>query len=69
MNARQQKEFRPNYQESCDNCGQTPTVGNSGMCGCCYFGTHEAVNGGWWDDQKEDFDVLFVDEHIPERKG
>lgn len=66
MNKRQQKEFRPNWQEGCDNCGQTPTVGeSSGLCGPCYFGTHEAVNGGWWDDSRNDFNDDFVEEHIP----
>ena len=32
----------------------------------CYFGTHEAVNGGWWEDSSDDFNDDFVEEHIPE---
>jgi hypothetical protein len=70
MKERQKKEFRPSWEESCMCCGQTPVVGAKGdMCGPCFFGTAEAVNGGWWDDGADDFDEDFVEDHIPARKG
>lgn len=60
MNARQRKRFAPDYEGKCDNCGQSPTVPVSGLCGPCHFGTHEAVNGGWWDNETQDFDMEFT---------
>lgn len=61
---RTKKEYRPNWQAGCDNCGQKPIVPVSGLCGCCHFGTVDALNGGWWDEGADDFDADFVDEHI-----
>jgi hypothetical protein len=60
------RKYRPNWEQGCDNCGQKPTIRASGLCGPCHFGTAEAVNGGWWDEGADDFDMEFVDEHIPE---
>jgi hypothetical protein len=58
------RKFRPNWNATCDNCGQKPVVPTSGLCGPCHFGTHEAVNGGWWDEAADDFDSDFVEEHL-----
>lgn len=66
---RHAKKFRPDWDHKCENCGHTPVVGKNGdLCGPCYFGTADAVNGGWWDDGKDDFDDSFVEEHIPAAK-
>jgi hypothetical protein len=63
-NAKTRREFRPKWTEICDNCGQTPVVPISGLCGPCHFGTADAVHGGWWDTGRDDFDLDFVEEHI-----
>lgn len=63
-NARLKKELRPNWDESCDNCGQSPVVPMSGLCGPCHFGAADAVNGGWWDESTDDIDEDFADEHM-----
>lgn len=58
------RDFQPNYDHACENCGSTPTVPLSGLCGPCHFGTAEAVGGGWWNDGDDDFDEAFVDAHM-----
>ena len=64
MSKRLSKEFRPDWTQTCDNCGQKPTVPISGLCGCCHLGTADAVNRGWWDEGDDDFDEDFVEEHL-----
>lgn len=58
------RQFRPDWDHVCENCGQKPTVPLSGLCGPCHFGTADGVNGGWWDEGADDFDEEFVDEHV-----
>lgn len=58
--------YRPDWQGKCENCGSSPTVPTSGLCGPCHFGTAEAVGGGWWDEQANDFDKEFANDHLKE---
>jgi len=37
----------PDWARKCENCGQVPTVGNSRLCGPCYFGEADTANGNW----------------------
>ncbi len=59
-----EKDFAPDWQARCENCGASPTVTVSGLCGPCHFGTASASGGGWWDDGKNAFDEDFVEEHL-----
>lgn len=62
--SRARNMFRPNPDHRCENCGSTPTVPISGLCGPCHFGTAEAVGGGWWNEGDDDFDPEFIEEHM-----
>jgi hypothetical protein len=65
----ERRHFGPNWQRKCDNCGQSPVVGQRGdLCGPCYFGTADALNGGWWDDKANAISEAFAEEHLPEAK-
>lgn len=64
---RVEREYGPNWNAKCENCGSTPVVRCSGLCGPCHFGTAEAVGGGWWDEATKDFDADFLDEHVDSR--
>ena len=37
----------PNYDDECENCGQLPTVGSTGLCGPCCFGEADTIGGNW----------------------
>lgn len=43
------KEFNtePNWEGKCENCGETPTVTDIGLCGPCCWGEAETVGGNW----------------------
>ena len=55
-------KFSPNYNVSCEVCGNTPTVDmliiskengeviteKSGLCGCCYFGESSCIDPTNW---------------------
>ena len=47
-------DFRPDWSLPCDNCGASPIVPLTRLCGPCNFGEAETVNGGWWDDRKDE---------------
>lgn len=47
--------YRPDYQNVCENCGATPVVPVSGLCGPCHFGQADATGGLWWDEGEDDF--------------
>lgn len=64
VETRTQRDYAPNWQHGCENCGSKPTVPVSGLCGPCHFGTADAVAGGWWDERAHDFDDEFVEEHL-----
>ena len=46
--------FRPDWSMPCDNCGASPIVPITGLCGPCCFGEAETANGEWWDDKKDE---------------
>jgi hypothetical protein len=35
------------WTKTCKNCGETPVVKFSGMCGPCTFGEADTLRGGW----------------------
>lgn len=37
----------PNWQCKCTNCGETPTVHPTKLCGPCCFGEAETAGGNW----------------------
>lgn len=37
----------PDWTRKCENCGETPVVPATGMCGPCTFGEAEAARGNW----------------------
>lgn len=45
------KIFKPNvtpdWETKCDNCGATPILPDTGMCGPCTFGEAETAGGNW----------------------
>jgi hypothetical protein len=40
---------QPDWTRKCENCGATPIVPLTGMCGPCTFGDARTANGGWWE--------------------
>jgi hypothetical protein len=58
------RQFRPDRSRTCENCGSTPIVPVSELCGPCHFGTADAVGGGWWDEGEDDFDDEFILDHM-----
>jgi hypothetical protein len=40
-------DLTPNWDATCENCGEKPTVGRSRLCGPCYFGEADAAGGNW----------------------
>lgn len=51
--AKQKAQFRPSWIQKCDNCGQSPIVPVTNLCGPCTFGEADTVMGGWWDDKTD----------------
>ena len=47
-------DFRPDWSMGCANCGDSPIVPVTGLCGPCCFGEADTINGGWWDDKKDE---------------
>lgn len=41
------RDLRPDYRGKCDNCGASPIVPASGMCGPCTFGEADTAGGNW----------------------
>lgn len=37
----------PDWSSSCDVCGASPVVPQTGMCGPCTWGDAESANGNW----------------------
>ena len=37
-----------NYGKSCCTCSQSPTVGDSGLCGACFFGEADCIDPDNW---------------------
>ena len=40
-------DMEPDWGGECQNCGQTPIVPLTGMCGPCTFGEADTVGGNW----------------------
>lgn len=38
---------KPDWDGKCENCGESPIVPSTGMCGPCTFGEADTVNGNW----------------------
>lgn len=39
--------IEPDWTHQCENCGATPVVPLTGMCGPCTFGEAETADGKW----------------------
>ena len=37
----------PDWTDSCDNCGASPIVPVTGLCGPCTFGEADTLGGDW----------------------
>ena len=37
----------PDYESECEQCGATPVVRETGMCGPCTFGEADTIDGNW----------------------
>ena len=42
-----QFDTAPNWEATCTNCGDTPTVGALELCGPCCWGEAETRGGNW----------------------
>ena len=40
-------EYEPDWTGRCENCGATPIVPITGMCGPCTFGEADTAGGNW----------------------
>jgi len=40
-------EMEPDWNGTCEVCGQSPIVPATGMCGPCTFGEAETIGGNW----------------------
>ena len=40
-------QCKPDWSGKCENCGQSPIVPTTGLCGPCTFGEAETVGGNW----------------------
>lgn len=40
-------EAYKNWDVSCQNCGEKPTVADLALCGPCCFGEAETLGGNW----------------------
>lgn len=46
-NPQDPEEFTPDYESQCENCGESPVVPVTGMCGPCTFGEADTAHGNW----------------------
>jgi len=42
-----EEETRPDWSRECNNCGESPIVPITGLCGPCTFGEAETIGGNW----------------------
>lgn len=40
-------DTRPDWTAECENCGQSPVVPATGLCGPCTFGEADTAGGNW----------------------
>ena len=43
----QVKDVEPDWAGQCENCGASPIVPLTGMCGPCTFGEADTIDGNW----------------------
>jgi len=41
------KQTEPDWTSECENCGDTPVVPATGLCGPCTFGEADTIGGNW----------------------
>jgi len=41
------QDTSPDWTGNCDNCGASPIVPMSGLCGPCTFGEADTAGGNW----------------------
>jgi hypothetical protein len=41
------KNMRPDWTAMCENCGASPIVPETGLCGPCTFGEADTADGNW----------------------
>lgn len=44
---KKQEDTEPDWTRTCDNCGETPIVPMTGLCGPCTFGEADTIGGNW----------------------
>lgn len=42
-----EEAFEKDWSRKCENCGQTPVVNATGLCGPCTFGESDTAHGNW----------------------
>ena len=40
-------QIDPDWEKKCENCGASPIVPETGLCGPCTFGEADTANGEW----------------------
>jgi hypothetical protein len=40
-------DTKPDWSGKCENCGESPIVPATGMCGPCTFGEADTAGGNW----------------------
>lgn len=43
----QDSDTRPDWSGKCENCGASPILPATGMCGPCTFGEADTAGGNW----------------------
>lgn len=46
-NKKRDPDTDPDWTGSCENCGESPIVPATGMCGPCTFGEADTAGGNW----------------------
>lgn len=42
-----EKCYEPDWSRSCENCGASPVVPLTGLCGPCTWGETDTMGGNW----------------------
>jgi hypothetical protein len=42
-----EEAFEKDWSRKCENCGETPVVNATGLCGPCTFGESDTAHGNW----------------------
>lgn len=53
MKKSKREDLRPDWSQRCLNCGASPIVPKTGLCGPCTFGEADTSGGQWWDEDDE----------------